>query len=109
TRLNVCQKHFPVKKRVPYPWAWPPFYKERFKRALTALLNNLGDDAGADGAAALANREAAAVFERDGHNQLDFHLNVVTGHDHLNPFGQFDRAGHVHRAHVELRPIAVEE
>ena len=37
------------------------------------------------------------------------HLDVVAGHDHLNAFGQLDRAGHVRGADVELGPVAGEE
>ena len=66
------------------------------------------DDAGAD-VAALADREAQALFARDRRDQLDVHLDVVAGHDHLDAFRQLDRAGHVGRAEVELRTVVGEE
>src|SRR5512142_2038791 len=74
-----------------------------------SLLDDLGDRAGADGPAALADREALADLERDRGDELDGHVDVVAGHDHLGALGQPDRAGHVGRAQVELRPVAVVE
>src|SRR4029077_6306339 len=41
------------------------------------LLDDLGDAAGAHGAAALADGEAEAVLHRDGGDHLDRHLDVV--------------------------------
>src|SRR3954463_1664639 len=73
------------------------------------LLDDLGDDARADRAAALANREAESGVHGDGLNQLDFHLHVVARHDHVRALGQVGDAGDVRRAEVELRPVPVEE
>src|SRR5829696_5231993 len=75
----------------------------------SVLLDDLGDHARADGAAALADREAQAGVHGDGLDQLDLHLDVVAGHDHLGPLGQLGHPGHVRRAEVELRAVAVEE
>ena len=44
-----------------------------------------------------------------GVDQLDRDRHVVTRHDHLFAFWQFDGAGHVGRAEVELRTVVVEE
>jgi hypothetical protein len=44
-----------------------------------------------------------------GADQLDVDGDVVAGHDHLNALGQIDHSGHVGRAEVELRAVAVEE
>src|SRR3954469_1894704 len=74
-----------------------------------ALLDDLGDDARADGATALANGEAEALVHGDGLDQLDLHLDVVARHDHLGALGEVRRPGHVRRAEVELGPIAGEE
>ena len=74
-----------------------------------ALLEDLGDDAGADGAAALADREAHLLLETDRRDELDRHRDVVARHDHLGAFRQLARAGHVRRAHVELRAVVGEE
>src|SRR5690242_3433466 len=76
---------------------------------LPSLLDDLGDGAGADGAAALADCEAQALVHGDRLDQLDGHLGVVAGHDHLDVLLQLDDAGDVGRAEVELRPVALEE
>src|SRR5215216_5613677 len=73
------------------------------------LLDDFGDHPGADGAAALADREAQAGVHGDGLDELDLHLDVVAGHDHLGALGQLGRAGHVRGAEVELGAVAVEE
>ena len=43
----------------------------------------VGDDAGADRAAALADGEAQLLVHRDRRDQLHRHLHVVPGHHHL--------------------------
>src|SRR5207253_826090 len=48
-------------------------------------LLDLGHDACADGAAALADREAQPLLHRDRRDQLDRHLRVVPRHHHLHP------------------------
>src|SRR3954468_5320327 len=67
------------------------------------------DRAGADGPATLADGEALADLEGDRGDELDAHLDVVAGHDHLGALGQPDGPGDVGRAQVELRPVAVVE
>src|SRR5215217_4925820 len=73
------------------------------------LLVDLRDAPGADRPAALADREAQALVHGDRRDELDVHLDVVAGHDHLDALGQVGRPGHVGRAEVELRTVAVEE
>src|SRR6266545_4418801 len=73
------------------------------------LLDDARDRAGADGPATLPDGEALAGLEGDRGDELDGHLDVVAGHDHLGPVGQADGAGDVGRAQVELRPVAVVE
>src|SRR4051794_22215918 len=73
------------------------------------LFEDLGDDARADGAAALADREAHLLFETDGGDELDRHRDVVARHDHLRALGELARSGHVRRSHVELRTVVREE
>src|ERR1700719_3439955 len=73
------------------------------------LLDNGCDDAGTDGAAALADREAQLLFHRDRHDQVHLHRDVVARHHHLGTFGQVHDAGHVRGAEVELRPVVGEE
>src|SRR6187402_3297833 len=76
---------------------------------MSSLLLDADDGAGADGPATLADGEALADLEGDRGDQLDGHLDVVAGHDHLGPVGQPDGAGDVGRAEVELGPVAVVE
>src|SRR5918998_5772238 len=54
------------------------------------LLLDLGDDAGADGPPALADREADPLLQGDRRDQPDLHPHVVPGHHHLHPLGQLD-------------------
>src|SRR6185503_5937430 len=75
----------------------------------TNLFDDLRDRARADGAAAFADGEAGALFERHRRHQLAGNRRVVAGHHHLDAFRQVQRAGYVGGAEVELRTIAVEE
>src|SRR3954462_421864 len=77
--------------------------------SLSRLLADLGAPAGADGAAAFTDREPETVFHRDRVDQLDGHLDVVTGHHHLDPTGEVGGARHIRRPEVELGPVAVDE
>src|ERR1700690_577270 len=81
----------------------------RFSTLAIVLLDDRGDGAGADGPATFADGEAQADLEGDRGDQLDRHLDVVAGHDHLGPVGQPDRTSDVGRAQVELGPVAVVE
>ena len=49
----------------------------------SSLLDDADDGAGTDGPATLADGEALADLEGDRGDQLDAHLDVVAGHDHL--------------------------
>src|SRR5690349_22649852 len=73
------------------------------------LLDNLRDDAGADGAAAFANCEAHLLFHGDRRDELDGDRDVVARHNHFRTFGELDGARHVGGAEVELRTIVREE
>src|SRR5262249_50249122 len=73
------------------------------------LFDDFGDDAGADGFAALADGEAKALCHGDGCDERRHHLHVVPGHHHLGALGQFNRAGHVRGAEVELGAVVIEE
>src|SRR5438270_9431552 len=76
----------------------------------TALLfYDFGDDAGADGAAAFADRKAQAFVHRDRRDQLDLHRDVVARHHHLGAFRQMHGAGHIGGAEIELRPVVAEK
>src|SRR6478735_9351211 len=76
---------------------------------MSSLLDDADDGAGTDGPATLADGEALADLDGDRGDELDAHLDVVAGHDHLGALGQADGPGHVGRAQVELRPVAVVE
>ena len=76
---------------------------------LCCLLDDLGNDAGADGTTAFTNREAQTFFHGDRSDQLDGDRHVVARHDHFLVGGQLDGTGHVRRTEVELRTVVVEE
>src|SRR4051794_25879917 len=78
-------------------------------RLLGSLLDDVGDDPRADGAATLADGEPQTWIHGDRLNQLDRHLDVVSRHHHLGPLGKVGDPGHVGGAEVELRPVAGEE
>src|SRR5437762_1753567 len=77
--------------------------------ASLSLLVDLGDDAGADGAAALADREAQALVHRDRLDQLDRHPRIVPRHHHLGAVRQRHHTRDVGRPEVELRTVVGEE
>src|SRR5574343_661189 len=82
---------------------------KRFDYKNYVLLDDLGDDAGADGTTAFADSEAQAFFHGDRSDQLDGHRDVVARHDHFGTFRQGDSTSHVGRTEVELRTVVVEE
>src|SRR4029078_13470996 len=73
------------------------------------LLLDLGDDTRTNGAAALGACEPRPLVHRDRLAELDVLVRVVARHDHLLAVRELDRAGHVRRPEVELRPGAVGE
>src|SRR5688500_246833 len=74
-----------------------------------ALFSNLRHDACANGSAALANGKTQTFFHGNRRNQVYRHRNIVPRHYHLRARRQFDRARHIGRAKVELRPVALEK
>src|SRR5204863_1786961 len=70
---------------------------------------DLGGHAGADGAAAFADRKPQLLLHRDRRDQLDRHLRVVPRHHHLHPRRQLHRPRHIRRPQVKLRPIPLEK
>src|ERR1041384_5888132 len=81
-----------------------------FSRGIaSALLQDLGGHAGADGAAAFADRKPQLLLHRDRRDQLDRHLRVVPRHHHLHPRRQLHRPRHIRRPQVKLRPIPLEK
>src|SRR5436853_1232716 len=81
-----------------------------FSRGIaSALLQDLGGHAGADGAAAFADRKPQLLLHRDRRDQLDRDLRVVPRHHHFHPRRQLHRPRHVRRPQVKLRPIAFEK
>src|SRR5574340_1511379 len=74
-----------------------------------SLLFDLGPDAGTDGAAAFTDGKTQTFIHGDRGNQGNLDADVVARHDHLGAGRQFDAAGDVGGAEVELRTVAVEE
>src|SRR5262245_44114701 len=77
--------------------------------SVVQLLDDLGDDAGADRAAALADGEAKLLLHRNRHDQLNRHRHVVARHHHLGALGQLHHPRHVRGAEVKLRTVVGEE
>src|SRR6476469_298133 len=77
--------------------------------SLGILLDDLGYDAGTNGAAAFSDGEPKSFVHRDRCNQLDRHLNVVARHHHLHTFRKLYASRHVRSPEVELRSVALEE
>src|SRR3954454_494293 len=97
--------------RVPETWQGRAQLRPARTRPMQrgALLEDSGHHPRAHGAATLADGEPQTVVHGDRLDQLDRHLDVVARHDHLGALRQVGNAGHVGRAEVELRPVAVEE
>src|SRR5437588_1067964 len=85
------------------------FHDDVFPRHPSALLQYLGDHAGAHRAAAFPDREPQLLLHRNRRDQLDRHLRVVPRHHHLHPRRQLHRPRHVRRPQVKLRPIPLEK
>src|SRR5690606_30178454 len=103
---TLCQLSYtPATETTKRPLAGAP----SIEQPATRLLDDLGDDAGADGTTAFTDGEAQTFFHRDRSDQLHRDRHVVTRHHHLGAFGQRDRTGHVRRAEVELRTVVGEE
>src|SRR5690606_32798664 len=74
----------------------PAAVRARRARAVTSL-DDLRHHAGADGAAAFADRETQAFVHRDRVDQRHHHLHVVARHHHLHALRQLAGAGDVGR------------
>src|SRR5882672_11010616 len=88
---------------------WPVVRLALTHLTYSASFDHFGDDACADGLAALADREAQALLHRDGRDQRHHHLHVVPGHHHLGALRELHRPRHIGRPEVKLRPVVVEE
>ena len=73
------------------------------------LLDDLGDDAGADGTTTFTDGEAQTFFHGDRAISLTVIWTLSPGMTISVPSGSDDRAGHVGGAEVELRTVVVEE
>src|SRR5450631_151208 len=76
---------------------------------ISESLDDLGDSTSAHCATALTDGELEPFLHRDGLNQVNPHLGVVTRHDHLGALGQVHHSGHVRGTEVELRTVVVVE
>src|SRR5437763_7429857 len=90
-------------------WAAMSYSRYRGLLRFDVVGENLRHDAGADGLATLANREAQTFLAGDRRDELDLQAHVVSRHHHLRALGQRHQTGHVRRAEVELRPVPLEE
>ncbi|EAQ46716.1 ISxac3 transposase [Roseobacter sp. MED193] len=77
--------------------------------AVSKSLGDFGNDAGANGAAAFADRKAQTVFHRDRGDQFNVELQVVAWHNHLGALGQSNGAGDICGPEVELWTVVREE
>src|SRR5690606_2457741 len=103
---TLCQLSYtPATETTKRPLAGAP----SIEQPATRLLDDLGDDAGADGTTAFTDGEAQTFFHRDRGDQLHRDRHVVARHHHLGAFRQRDRTGHVRRTEVELRTVVGEE
>src|SRR3954453_12781527 len=107
--LFARQRRTPSLRGPPHPPLRDAGAAEAQRGRIGLLLDDLGDDARAHGTATLADGEPEALVHGDRLDELDLHLHVVTGHDHLDALGQMGAARHVGRAEVELRAVAREE
>src|SRR5690606_13519925 len=92
----------------PGPTPKRPAPRDAARGLVSCLLDDGGDDAGADRAATLADGEAQLLLHGDRDDQLDLHRHVVARHHHLGALGQLHHPRHVRRAEVELRTVVVE-
>jgi len=69
------------------------------------LLDHLGDHAGTDGLATLAQGEAQALRHGDRRDQGDLQSGIVARHHHLHLLGQQALASHVRGTEEELRSV----
>src|SRR5512143_3582520 len=74
-----------------------------------ALLDHLGDNAGAHGPAALTDGEAKALVHRNRRDQLHAARHIVARHHHLDALGELHHSRHIRRPEIELRTVTVEE
>src|SRR2546428_237278 len=89
---------------------WTAWRGIRFLPAIeSSLLQDLGGHAGADGAAAFADRKPQLLLHRDRRDQLDRHLRVVPRHHHLHAGGELHPPRHIRPPQGKLRPITLEE
>src|SRR5665811_1431190 len=88
----------------PHPKVRGPVCRESF-----SSLDDLRHAAGADRTTTLADGELQAVLHGDRLLQVDSHVGVVTGHDHVLALGKLNLAGDVCRPAVDLRSVVREE
>ena len=79
------------------------------KRHYNNLLDDFGHNTSADGTTAFTDGKTQTIFHRNGFDQCNGHLNVITWHHHLNTFWQLAVTSHISRTEVELRTITLEE
>src|SRR5947209_4740179 len=71
--------------------------------------NNIGHGSRANRSSAFPDRESQSFLQRHRRDQLNRQVHVVARHDHLHPFGQICRPGHIRRPKIKLRPVSLKE
>src|SRR5262245_7963966 len=77
--------------------------------SVSRSLDDVGDAAGADGAATFTDGETETLIHGDRLPQLHGHRHVVPRHHHLGPLRQLDRPRHISRTEKKLRTIIIEK
>ncbi len=73
------------------------------------LFYDLGAYPGTYGLAAFPDGKAELFFQGDGGDKFDGNGDIVSGHNHLNAFGELGDTGYVSGSDIELGTIAGEE
>src|SRR5207249_11734616 len=85
--------------RVP-AWLQPP---------RPAFLDNLRDHSRADRPAAFADCKPQPVIHGHRCNELDLHVNIISGHDHFGALRELHNTRNVRRSEIELWAVTIKE
>src|SRR5947199_205065 len=71
--------------------------------------HDIGHGSRANRSSAFPDRESQSFLQRHRRDQLNGQVHVIARHDHLHPFGQICRPGHIRRPKIKLRPVSLKE
>ena len=100
---------FILSRRVIAAFAFSALESNNISHDNPGLLYDVRNRTGAHCSAAFTDRKPQAFFHRYRRDQLDGQVDVVPGHHHLCPFGQFRHPRHIRRPKIKLRPISIEK